>query len=52
MGIALEELGRRPDTLTGEACFALAGRLSDRLGSAEAAQVFDDASGQYLESFC
>jgi hypothetical protein len=48
-GIAFEELGRRPDTLTGEACFALAARLSDRLGAAEAAQVFDDASGQYLD---
>jgi hypothetical protein len=49
MELALEELGRRPDTLGGEACFALAGRLSDRLSAEDAAQVFDDASDQYLD---
>lgn len=49
LGIAFEELGRRPDTLTGEACFALAGRLSDQLSAADAAQVFDDASDQYQD---
>jgi hypothetical protein len=47
--LALEELGRRPDPLDGEACFALVGRLSGRLNLEEAAQVFDDASGQYLD---
>lgn len=49
LDIALEELGRRPDTLTGEACFALAGRLSDRLDPKEAGQVFDATSDQYLD---
>ena len=49
LGIALEELGRRPETLAGEACFALAGRLSARLSPAEAAQAFDDATGQYQD---
>ncbi len=49
LGIALEELGRRPETLAGEACFALAGRLSTRLSPAEAAQAFDDATGQYQD---
>ena len=49
LGIALEELGRRPETLAGEACFALAGRLSSRLSAAEAAQAFDDATGQYAD---
>jgi hypothetical protein len=49
LGIALEELGRRPETLAGEACFALAGRLSSRLSPAEAAQAFDDATGQYQD---
>ena len=49
LGIALEELGRRPETLAGEACFALAGRLSNRLSPAEAAQAFDDATGQYQD---
>ena len=47
--LALEELGRRPDPLAGEACFALVSRLSERLDAEEAAQVFDDASGQYQE---
>lgn len=49
LGIALEELGRRPETLAGEACFALAGRLSARLSPAEAVQAFDDAAGQYQD---
>lgn len=49
LGIALEELGRRPETLAGEACFALAGRLSTRISPAEAAQAFDDAAGQYQD---
>lgn len=49
LGIALEELGRRPETLAGEACFALAGRLSTRLSPAEAEQAFDDATGQYQD---
>ena len=49
MELAFEELGRRPDTLDGEACFALAGRLSGRLSAEDAAQVFDDASDQYLD---
>ena len=49
LGIALEELGRRPETLAGEACFALAGRLGARLSPAEAAQAFDDATGQYQD---
>jgi hypothetical protein len=45
--IALEELGRRPDTLAGEACFALASRLAGRLSPEDARQLFDDASDQY-----
>jgi hypothetical protein len=49
LGIALEELGRRPETLAGEECFALAGRLSGRLSPGEAAQAFDDAVGQYQD---
>jgi hypothetical protein len=49
LGIALEELGRRPETLSGEECFALAGRLSGRLSPAVAAQAFDDAADQFQD---
>jgi hypothetical protein len=47
--IALEELGRRPDTLAGEACFILASRIVRRLSPEDACQLFDDASDQYQD---
>jgi hypothetical protein len=49
LGIALEELGRHPETLAGEACFALASRLGARLSPEEAHHAFDDATGQYQD---
>jgi hypothetical protein len=49
MDLALEELGRRPGTLAGEACFALAGRLGGKLSPQDAAQVLDDACSQYQD---
>ncbi|MGN6606507.1 MAG: hypothetical protein ACTHMS_05775 [Jatrophihabitans sp.] len=49
IGVALEEVGRRPEMLTGEACFALAARLAKHLSPTDARIVFDDASDQYAD---
>lgn len=49
MDLALEELGRRPGTLAGEACFLLAGRLGSKLSPQDAAQVLDEACNQYQD---
>jgi hypothetical protein len=49
MDLALEELGRRPGTLAGEACFLLVGRLGSKLSPQDAAQVLDEACNQYQD---
>ena len=49
MDLALEELGRRPGTLAGEACFLLAGRSASKLSPQDAAQVLDEACNQYQD---
>ena len=49
MDLALEELGRRPGTLAGEACFLLAGRLGSKLSPQDAAQALDEACNQYQD---